>query len=922
MTCATCARRIETGLQKVPGVRDAQVNFALESATVEFDPREVAPAKFLEVVRNLGYQPRTQKMEFRVGGMTCAACAARIEKGLKKIPGVVDANVNLAMERASVQFVGDLSFRDFRQTVENLGYSALELEGAEARDQEREAREQDRQRQLRRLVVSAALSLPLLVAMSGHVWPGAHRLLPGWLWNPYFQWLLATPVQFWAGGQFYLDSYHALRSGSANMSVLVALGTSVAYFFSVAVVLFGARLGQTGLYFETSSLLITLVIVGKYLEALAKGRTSEAIRKLMGLRPQTARVLRAGQDGQEAQEVEIPIEQVEVGDLVVVRPGEKIPVDGVVVEGFSAVDESMLTGESLPVDKKPGDPVVGATLNKNGTFRFRATKVGKDTALAQIIRAVEEAQGHKAPIQRFADRISAYFVPAVIGVALLTFILWYLWGDPGNLTRALLNMVAVLVIACPCALGLATPTSIMVGTGKGAERGILIRGGEYLERAQSLNTLVLDKTGTITKGLPELTDVEPLAGWDAGELLDLAAAAEEGSEHPLGQAVVAGARAQQRRWPQAEGFQAEPGQGVRATVKGRRVLVGSRRFLAENGVPPEQLQRMETRLEELEQRARTAMLVAVDGEAAGLVAVADTVKEGSARAVAELQSMGMDVYMLTGDNRRTAQAIAAQVGIPASRVLAEVLPGDKAAQVQRLKAQGRVVGMVGDGINDAPALAAADVGFAIGTGTDVAMESAGVTLMRGELSGVVDAIRLSRATMRNIRLGLFWALFYNSVGIPVAALGFLSPVLAGAAMGLSSVSVVGNATRLKGFRFARQGASTSRHSTAIRSTCGRPPAAAECLGHEGMPRPGRQPHVGVIIHRPTMVAIGPGVLRHDPGGDDGNTAAGNSPLPGQESSAGRRREREAEGACGGTDKRTGTPRAARNSLACCKVKRP
>jgi Cu+-exporting ATPase len=730
----------------------------------------------------------------KIGGMTCAACASRIEKRLNNTPGVFRASVNLATEKATVEYDGDqVGLIDLRRVVEDLGYQAIDAAQAPSPDREQAERAREIQRQKRLFILSAALSLPLLAHMVVDV-IGLMDVLPAFFFGPLFQFALATPVQFGVGWQFYRDSYYALRAGSANMAVLVAMGTSAAYLYSVFVLIWGGRFGQHDVYFETSAVVITLIVLGRMLEANAKGRTSDAIRKLIGLQAKTARVVRG------EREVEVPVAEVQVGDVVVVRPGERIPVDGVVSEGFSSVDESMLTGESVPVDKKPGDEVFGATINKYGSFRFIATKVGRDTALAQIIRIVEEAQGSKAPIQRLADVISGRFVPAVVVIAVFTFGLWYFALKPGDFTGALINFTAVLVITCPCALGLATPTSIMVGTGKGAEHGILIKGGEHLEKAHKLTAIVLDKTGTITKGEPEVTDVAALGGYDAAELLRLAAAAEQGSEHPLGRAIIRYAAAQGEEVSAATEFAAVPGRGVRAVVDGKEVLVGTRKLLQEQGVA---VSAFERQLVALEEAGKTAMLVTVDGQPAGIVAVADTVKEHSSAAIRALQQLGLQVYMLTGDNKRTAQAIAREVGI--DRVLAEVLPEEKAGEVRKLQEQGMVVGMVGDGINDAPALATADVGFAIGTGTDVAMESADITLVKGDLRGIVAAIELSRATMRNIKQNLFWALAYNTAGIPVAAAGLLSPVIAGAAMAFSSVSVVSNALRLRRWQPRRVG---------------------------------------------------------------------------------------------------------------------
>lgn len=717
--------------------------------------------------------------------MTCAACANRVERGLQRLPGV-KATVNLATETARVEFDPALVDIDaLTRKVADLGYRAhVQNEGRS--DAEREAREAEIRRQRRLFVLSAVLSAPLFVAMLVHM-AGVRHGVVDILMNGWVQLVLATPVQFVAGWPFYVDAYRNVRTGSANMSVLVVLGTSAAYFYSLAGILF-PEIGVTGLYFETSAVLITLILLGKLLEANAKGRTSEAIRRLMGLQPKRARVIRNGM------EMEIPVDEVRVGDRVVVRPGERIPVDGIVREGESTVDESMLTGESMPVAKRIGDEVVGASINKLGSLQVEATRVGRETVLAQIIRVVEEAQASKAPIQRLADVVSSYFVPVVVAVALVTFAAWYFVS--GDVTRALLNMTAVLVIACPCALGLATPTAIMVGTGRGAEYGILFRGGEHLETAHALQAILLDKTGTITKGEPEVTDVIPVGGYGRDELLQIAARAEKLSEHPLAQAIVAACRAGGEPCADPEEFRAIPGHGVEAKVGEASVLVGNRRLMESRGVDVTELV---PELERLEGEAKTAVAVAVNGRAAGVIAVADPVKPTSAEAVALLRNMGLRVMMITGDNWRTARAIARKVGIDEADVLAEVLPEEKANEVAKLQREGLKVGMVGDGINDAPALAAADVGFAVGTGTDVAMEAADVTLMRGDLRSIVAAVRLSRATMRKIRQNLFWALVYNTIGIPFAALGWLSPILAGAAMAFSSVSVVTNSTLLKRF---------------------------------------------------------------------------------------------------------------------------
>ncbi|PYI50840.1 heavy metal translocating P-type ATPase [Paenibacillus flagellatus] len=786
MTCAACANRIEKGLSKLDGVSQASVNFALEQASVSYDPAKVDLEQLERKIQDLGYGTAKRTVDLDISGMTCAACAARIEKGLGKLPGVQRATVNFALESARVETAPNgPTVQEMVRKVEQLGYKAKPKE--EARDAG-EHRLQAIRKQKRKLAVSAILSLPLLWAMVGHFSFTSWIWVPELFMNPWFQLALATPVQFVIGWHFYTGAYKALRNGSANMDVLVALGTSAAYFYSLYLTIdsIGGHMHQVDMYYETSSVLITLILLGKLFEALAKGRSSEAIKTLMGLQAKTALVLRGGE------EISVPVEEVAVGDVVIVKPGEKVPVDGEVVEGVSAVDESMLTGESIPVEKRAGDVVIGATLNKNGVLRVRATKVGRETALSQIIKVVEEAQGSKAPIQRIADVISGIFVPIVVGIAVVTFLIWYLGVDAGNFAGALEKAIAVLVIACPCALGLATPTSIMAGSGRSAELGILFKGGEHLESTHRIETVVLDKTGTVTKGKPELTDFSAGPEWDENELLGWIGAAERNSEHPLAEAIVAGVLSRGIALPATESFEAVPGYGIRAVVQGRELLVGTRKLMAQAGVDVDAVLPEMNRLEE---QGKTAMLVAVDGRYAALVAVADTIKETSAQAVARLKEMGIEVVMMTGDNERTAKAIARTAGI--DRVLAEVLPEGKAAEVKKLQAGGRKVAMVGDGINDAPALATADIGMAVGTGTDVAMEAADVTLMRGDLNAIPDAMRMSRKTMANIKQNLFWALAYNVIGIPIAALGFLAPWLAGAAMALSSVSVVLNALRLQ-----------------------------------------------------------------------------------------------------------------------------
>ncbi|MCS1351566.1 heavy metal translocating P-type ATPase [Mechercharimyces sp. CAU 1602] len=786
MTCAACANRIEKGLSKVKGVAGASVNFTLEQATLDYDPNEVDRSQLEEKVRQLGYDTVNEVADFSISGMTCAACANRIEKGLRNIEGVSSATVNFALESARVEYApGEVSPVEVEKKVEKLGY------GAKVRAEEKEGdhRDEELERQKRKLLFSALLSLPLLWGMVAHFSFTSSIYIPDLVMNPWFQLLLATPVQFYIGKQFYVGAYKALRNKSANMDVLIALGTSAAYLYSgyLTIKWFlegGIHHEIPSLYFETSAVLITLVIMGKLFESLAKGRTSEAITSLMGLQAKTAVVIR------NKEELTISIDDVLVGDVLRIRPGEKVPVDGEVLEGVSSIDESMLTGESLPVEKKPGDMVIGATINRNGVLEVKATKVGKDTALAHIIKVVREAQGSKAPIQRVADVISGVFVPVVVAIALATFFVWFFIITPNQFAEALEKAIAVLVIACPCALGLATPTSIMAGSGRAAELGILFKGGEHLEQTHEVDTVVLDKTGTVTKGEPELTDI--IAIDDESHFLRTVGSAEKNSEHPLAEAIVGGIQERGVELEKSSMFEAIPGFGIKAVVATKEVLIGTRRLMEQRGV------NAKAGYEEmavLEEQGKTVMLVAIEGKYAGMVAVADTVKESSRTAIARLQQMGLTVMMITGDNERTAQAIAHQVGI--QHVRAEVLPTDKAEEVKKLQSAGKKVAMVGDGINDAPALAVAHTGMAIGTGTDVAMEAADVTLMRGDLTRIADAITMSRKTMINIKQNLGWALGYNTLGIPIAAMGFLAPWVAGAAMALSSVSVVLNALRLQ-----------------------------------------------------------------------------------------------------------------------------
>jgi P-type Cu+ transporter len=792
MTCANCVATVERNLKKVDGVETANVNLSSERAAVTYDPQKANLAEFIKRVQGAGYQVAMGEASLGIKNLSDTSDVQRLEKALNTQEGVIEAYVNLASEKAVVKYVPTvISQNDLRRVIKSSGFDLreadLQLEDAEAKARKAEIAEQKRL-----LIIGLIFTVPLFVLSMARDFGLLPMSLAHAPWVAYFFWALATPVQFYVGWQYYVNGYKSLRNGSANMDVLVALGTSAAYFYSIPIT-FGWIPGHV--YFEISAVIITLVRLGKYLEAKAKGGASDAIRKLMDLRPRKAYVVRDGI------EVEVNVDEVEVGDLVLVHPGEKIPVDGVVVDGRSSVDESMLTGESMPVEKTPGEQVIGGTINKLGLLKFEATKIGKETVLAQIIKLVEEAQTSKAPIQNLADKISAVFVPVVIGIALVTFLVWYFLvplapgAQVGLFTRALINTVAVLVIACPCAMGLATPTAVMVGTGKGAEMGILIKKSESLERAGQITTVVLDKTGTITRGQPAVTQVllTDLAV-DEDEIIRLVASVEKGSEHPLGEAITAEANARGLVLSEPLGFSAVAGHGVQAEVDGKIILVGNRRLMETQAIA---IDTVEKDIQELEEAGNTAILVAFDGQLAGVIGVADTIKEGSIEAIESLHAMGLQVAMVTGDNTRTANAIARQINI--DTVLAEVLPGDKAAEIKKLQEAGQTVAMVGDGINDAPALAQADIGLAIGTGTDIAMASAPVVLISGDLRGVPKAIALSRKTLKTIKQNLFWAFFYNTILIPAAALGLLNPMLAAGAMSFSSIFVVTNSIRLRRF---------------------------------------------------------------------------------------------------------------------------
>jgi len=804
MTCASCAQTVEKATKKLQGVTESNVNLATEKLNINFDDSAVSIQDIQAAVDKAGYKAitDTEKKTFAITGMTCASCAQTIEKATRKLDGVLESNVNLATEKMNIQYdASTVSVTDIMDAVSNAGYEAHEdIESSESVDGDREKKQKEIKSLWKRFWISAVFAVPLLYIAMGHL-VGAP--LPGIIdpaINPaafaIIQLVLTLPVVI-VNRSIYAVGYKTLFRGHPNMDSLIAIGTSAAFLygiFATIMILLGEVSFANDLYFETAAVILALITLGKYLETLTKGKTSDAIKKLMGLAPKTAIVVRDGK------EVEISIDEVVVGDTLIVKPGEKMPVDGLVLEGMTSVDESMLTGESIPVEKTAGDNIIGASINKNGTIQYKATKVGKDTALSQIIKLVEDAQGSKAPIAKMADIISGYFVPIVIGIAILSGLAWYFGGQTGLF--ALTIFISVLVIACPCALGLATPTALMIGTGKGAENGVLIKSGVALETTHKLQTIVFDKTGTITEGKPKVTDIVVANGVKENELLALAASAEKGSEHPLGEAIVKGAEDRELTFMKTRSFSAIPGHGIEVTIDDKNLLLGNRKLMDDRNIS---LDSLENSSNQLASQGKTPMYIAMNGKIAGIIAVADTVKENSLKAIQKLHDMGIEVAMITGDNKRTAEAIAKQVGI--DRVLSEVLPEDKASEVKKLQDEGRKVAMVGDGINDAPALAQADVGIAIGSGTDVAMESADIVLMRSDLMDVPTALQLSKSTIRNIKQNLFWAFAYNTAGIPVAMgilflLGgpLLSPIFAAAAMSFSSVSVLLNALRLKRFK--------------------------------------------------------------------------------------------------------------------------
>ena len=786
MTCINCANTIEKALSKLNGVTQATVNLAAEKAIIDYNPNTVDQKTIEQTITTAGYKVIHEKINLQVGGMTCVNCAKTIEKALNSREGVYNATVVFAAEKVAVEYNPDqISLPAIKKVIQDAGYTVIEPKPQEG------AEDKARKRHIQRLKLLLTASIGLTIPIIALMWLSP---LPMEQTN-ILMFLLATPVQFVVGWTFYVGTYKGLKNKTANMDTLIAMGTSTAYFYSTVVTFIPELFPNAAVFFDTATMIMTFILLGKLLDAIAKGRTSEAIRKIMGLQAKVARIIR------NSQEMEVPIEEVIVGDIVMVRPGEKIPVDGTIIEGYSGVDEKVITGESIPVEKKVGDQVVGATINKTGMLKFRATKVGKDTVLAQIINLVEEALTSKAPVQRIADVAAGYFVPVIIITASLSALAWYfIVGE--SFIFALTVFIAVVVVACPCALGLATPTAIMVGVGKGAENGILIKSGEALEAAHKLKTVVFDKTGTLTKGEPEVTDIYPNKAFSEEQLLQLAAIAEKNSEHPLGEAILKKAKEKDLKVEDPELFNALPGYGVEVTYRNGTILLGNRKLMEANNL---EINNLEAKMTKLEESGKTVMLIAVNGQIAGLIAVADTLKKNSAEAVAKLKEMGLEVIMISGDNQRTANAIASQIGV--SRVFAEVLPSEKASEIKRLQAENKVVAMVGDGINDAPALAQANIGIAVGSGTDVAMETGDIVLIKNDLRDVIIAIQLSRATMRKIRQNLFWAFFYNVALIPLAAGAFypilhvlFNPVYAAAAMASSSVTVVTNASLLRRFK--------------------------------------------------------------------------------------------------------------------------
>ncbi len=791
MHCASCVTKVEKSISNLNGVAEVSVNLATEKLFVKYDATKTDPGRFVDAVKSVGYDIPLQTTELAISGMSCASCVARIEGGLRRTTGVLEASVNLGTERAFITHIPGIGHGDLQSAIESTGYKVLDIPADAAEDIEQQLREREYHNLKTRFTVSAVLTaLLLFLAMSKLFAPSI---------NHFSQLFITIPVVFWSGSRFYVGFWKSLRHKTADMNTLVAVGTAAAFIYSLIATVNPGILASAGraadVYFDTAAVIITLILLGRLLESRAKGKTSDAIKKLMGLQAKTARVQRDGR------EIDIDINEVITGDTVIVRPGEKIPTDGVILDGYSSIDESMLTGESIPVEKKAGDDVIGSTINGTGSFRFRATKVGKDTVLSQIIKMVQQAQGSKAPIQRLADRIAGVFVPIVIGISVLTFIIWYLWGPAPALTIALLNFVAVLIIACPCALGLATPTAIMVGTGVGAENGILIKGGESLEGAHRVNTVLFDKTGTLTRGKPDVTDIIAADSFSKKEILYHAASLERRSEHPLGEAIVKAAENEKITLAEPENFYSIPGQGIAGQVDDHKIFLGNSKLMDEKKVD---ITLLDSDLKRLRSEGKTTMVLSVDKRPAGLIAVADTLKPDAKKVIDMLHKAGIKTAMITGDNENTAKAVASRIGI--DDVIAEVQPQDKAQRVKQLQDEGRVVAMVGDGINDAVALAQADLGIAIGSGTDIAMEASDITLLSDDLSGVVRSIELSKKTLRTIRWNLFWAFIYNIIGVPIAAgvlypfmgtAGFLNPMIASAAMAFSSVFVVTNSLRLK-----------------------------------------------------------------------------------------------------------------------------